>query len=103
MLCYTCNDGRVHIHHTGVDTMKRLLAIVLPALLALVTHPLPAQGQDTPRIRKIVRGDPALKRAETDEALVIPEVSAMISEEGGNVVIDHILEPGMRAKGYEKT
>ena len=37
------------------------------------------------------------------ELFHIPELSAMIADDGGKLVVDHIMEPEMRAKGYEKT
>jgi S1-C subfamily serine protease len=35
--------------------------------------------------------------------LHVPELSAMIIEEGKELRVDHIMEPEMRMKGYEKT
>jgi PDZ domain-containing secreted protein len=44
-----------------------------------------------------------VKEMSDENMLNVPELSAMIMEEGKDLRVDHIMEPEMRMKGYEKT
>ena len=77
---------------------------ILQALtLALLTTAAVAQQQSPMRIKKIERNGPGVRRASSDKALTVPELSAVMSQNGEQVTVDFIMEPQMRVKGYEKT
>jgi S1-C subfamily serine protease len=55
---------------------------------------------------KIIRKGPGgetMKEITQDQILSVPELSAMILEQERELVVDHIMEPEMRMKGYEAT
>ena len=62
-----------------------------------------ANGQKRDVVIKHGDGKGVLRGDADVELLHIPELSAMIAENGGGVTIDRIMEPAMRAKGYEQT
>lgn len=80
--------------------MKRTRAVVVPLLL------VPALLLAQPRRQRVIMSDstgPSSAARQVEGVLSIPELSAVIGEDGGRMVVDHVMEPGMRPKGYEKT
>ena len=79
--------------------------IALASVFVLVSGNFPsvAQQQAPVQVRKIERGGPGVHREIAGDILSVPELSALFAEEKGKIVVDHIMEPEMRAKGYEKT
>ena len=54
---------------------------------------------------KIMRGNGngVVREMTEDNMLHVPELSAMIIEDGKELTVDHIMEKEMRMKGYEDT
>lgn len=74
----------------------------IPALLLVTAVAASSQMSE----RHIERGDSGKKviiRDGAEEMFHIPELAAMIIESDGKIVVDHVIEEGMRPKGYEKT
>jgi S1-C subfamily serine protease len=80
--------------------MKRTTLFALTALFLLAA--IPALSQQMKILRRGAGGE-QMKTLTQDEMLIIPELSAVILEQDKAFVVDHIMEPAMRLKGYETT
>lgn len=79
------------------------MKITAAVVFLLVIAPVVAWQQAPGRIKTIDADSAAVRRQTPGEVLTMPELSALISENGGRIVVDHIMEAQMRPKGYEKT
>ncbi len=80
--------------------MKRVLLLIVAAV-CFFPATLPAFQK-----MKIIRKGPGgtnVKEFSQDELLNVPELAAMIIEQGKDIVVEHIMEKEMRIKGYETT
>lgn len=78
------------------------LAISVFSVLVIVTCQISAQESRRVIVKHDTNDAPQGEMQEGN-LLHIPEISAMIAGDGGNITVDHVMEPELRAKGYEKT
>jgi S1-C subfamily serine protease len=83
--------------------MKFFIATIIVLVISSFDLPVTAQQKEPVQIKRFEVGGPGERKGTAGEILPVPELSALFSEENGTIVVDHILEPQMRAKGYEKT
>ncbi len=81
------------------NRMKKPIGIFMIVVLIAGTN---AFSQPKMKIMKRT-ADGEVKEMSDENMLHVPELSAMIMEEGKELRVDHIMEPEMRMKGYEKT
>ena len=89
--------------------MKKLVMIVFSVLLT-VAAAAGARQEHRVIVRHGTAGGKNIEAQDGDlpgmpegDLFHIPEISAMISGAGGTMKVDHVLDPEMRPKGYEKT
>ncbi len=76
-----------------------VLAVILASLLPRVT----AQQKSPTVFRRIETDGKGDRRTTVTDLLPVPELAAIIAEDSGRIVVDHIMKANMRPKGYEKT
>src|SRR6266699_6911456 len=72
-------------------------------ILAGISVRVSAQEKSPAVIQRVERDGPGVRTMTATDLLPLPELAAIIAEDSGKIVVDHIMEPGMRPKGYEKT
>jgi S1-C subfamily serine protease len=81
--------------------MKHLVVFLAAALFVAALPCYSAQQMKI--VRKAGPGGTVTREFTQDQILGIPELAAMILEQGKDIVVDHIMEKEMRVKGYETT
>ena len=74
---------------------------IIAFLIFLSTITLAHQPQM--RVMKRSSGDGVVREMTEDNIFAVPELSAMIGQDGDKLVVENIMEAQMRPKGYEKT
>jgi S1-C subfamily serine protease len=83
--------------------MTKIATAGLVLILAGMTVRVSAQEKSPAVIQRVGKEGPGIRTTTATDLLPLPELAAIIAEDSGRIVVDHIMEPGMRPKGYEKT